>query len=266
MKSQVEVTHKKIRMVEKYADVVTAYPAISHFFSKPFIDFYLLGNPVILPSNSSSYRETDSNEGPIIILHAPSAPISKGSNEIRKIVQDLNLAGLNVELKELVDVPNRLVHMALAEADIVVDSMWNDCPAGTFPAEGLHWHIPVVIGSYFAEAYPAYVPEQLLTPPYVFCPPSKVAENIEKLVRDKNLRVSLSVAAKKYVESEGSLKSIAEKYLQCIYGDAPLEWYCDPLKFTYLFGYGAPKEYIKSLVRGYIERYGVSIAVFISPN
>lgn len=259
MKSQVEETYNKIKIIEKYADVITAYPAISHFFTKPFINFNLLGNPVIMPSNAPSrFREASTNENSTIILHAPSAPIPKGSNEIRKIIQDLKLAGLNIELKELVDVPNRLVHEALAQADIVVDSMWNDCPAGTFPAEGLHWHMPVVIGSYFAEAYPAYVSEHLLTPPYVFCPPSKVAENLERLIRDKSLRANLSDAAKKYVESDGSLKSIAEKYLQCINGNAPLEWYCNPLEVTYLFGYGAPKEYIKSLVRGYIERYGVS--------
>lgn len=258
MKLQADKTYKKVKMIEKYADVIFAYPAISHFFTKPFFSFDLLGNPVIMPSSSPQSSESDRSTEVTIILHAPSAPASKGSGEIRRIIQNLKLAGLNVELKELIDVPNKLVHVALAEADIVVDSMWNDCPSGTFPAEGLHWYKPVIIGSYFAETYPQYVLEHPLAPPYVFCPPSEVAENLECLVKDRNLRLGLFDAAKKYVESDGSLKSIAEKYLRCMNSDAPPEWRCDPKNFIYLFGYGAPKEHIKSLVRGYVERFGVS--------
>lgn len=257
MKLQAKETYEKIRMIEKYADVIFAYPAVSHFFTRPFINFDLLGNPVILPSNSFHIRDATETMDSTILLHAPSAPASKGSGEIRKIVHDLKAAGLNVELQELIDVPNRLVHAALAGADIVVDSMWNDCPSGTFPAEGIHWHKPVVIGSYFAEAYPNYASGHPLKPPYVFCPPSEVAENLERLVKDENLRLHLSAAAKKYADLNGSLSSIAGKYVRCINGDAPPDWYCDPLKVSYLFGYGAPKDHIRALVRGYIERFGV---------
>lgn len=256
MKLQTEEIFKRIKIIEKYADVIFSYPAISHFFTRPFFSFDLLGNPVIMPSNLPRPHNLD--VASTIILHAPSAPASKGSEEIRRIVQDLKLAGLSVDLRELVDVPNRFVHEAMMQAEIVVDSMWNDCPSGTFPAEGLHWHKPIIIGSYFAETYPRYTLEHPLTPPYVFCPPSEVAENLESLVKDKNLRSKLSDAAKKYVDSDGSLISIAGKYIRCMSGDAPPEWYCDPKRYIYLFGYGAPKDHIKTLVRGYVERFGIS--------
>lgn len=257
MKHRTNSLKRRVERIEKYADAIFAYPAISHFFTKPFFDQVIFGNPVILPARPKSTGKKNLSKRKVIVLHCPSAPASKGSGEIRKIINNLKEDGLDVELKELTDVPNHMVHEALAEADLVLDSMWNDCPAGTFPAEGLHWHKPVVIGSYFAESYPEYHLERGLAAPYIYCSPEQVSKKIKELVRSGSRRAELSVAAASYANSHGRLEVMAEKYLRCISGEAPPEWICNPRNISYLCGSGAPTDHIRYLVAGYIERYGI---------
>ena len=60
---------------------------------------------------------------------------------------------------------------ALKEADIVIDSLWNESPAGTFPAEAAFSGKPVLIGSYFADSEYHNFTKGIHIPPYCFVTP-----------------------------------------------------------------------------------------------
>jgi hypothetical protein len=256
MKIQNKRLKNKIERIELYADAIFAYPGISHFFTRPFFDSTIFGNPVILPTNAR-LPEVENSTEKVIVLHCPSSPESKGSSVIREIIRKLREEGLDVELKELIGVPNMMVHDALSKADIVVDSMWNDSPAGTFPAEALNWHKPVVIGSYFADSYPDYYHMRGLNAPYIFCKPEEVFGELKSLIESKTRRKELAAKAADYVNSDGKLETIAKKYLMCLSGMAPATWLCDPRTLSYLWGYGASCDNLKSMVEEYVRNCGV---------
>ena len=250
--------YRRVKQIEKYADVIVAYPAIGHFFTRRFYDFVLFGNPVCTTRSKDTSKRWVDVPNRVRVLHCPSAPESKGTNEIRKIVEHLQAEGLQVELRELIGVPNTVVHEALEDCDIVLDCMWNDCPAGTFPAEGLHHAKPVIIGSFFATTNPGEYTNTSLVPKYVFCGPHEVEERLRELVQSPGLRADIGHAAGEYAQAEGSLASIGRRYLAAINGTAPIDWLYDPERCDYLLGYGAPEEHIRSLVGGLLREKGRS--------
>lgn len=247
---------KRIQKAEKYADAIFAYPAISHFFSKPF--FYgPFGNPVQPPQDSSATQAKTAGPG-VNVVHCPSSPASKGTNDIRAMIELLKAEGCDVMLTELSNVPNAEVHRVVANADLLIDSLWNDCPHGTFPAEGAYYGKPVIIGSYFASEQPLFYINNKYVAPFIFCRPDEVLSWLRRLIKDHELRRDISLRSTHYFHQHGSLNSIAAKYLKCIFGDAKPEWIVDPRKITYFRGYGAPEPHIKIMVREYLARFGRS--------
>lgn len=248
-------TYNSIKIIEKYSDVIFAYPAISHFFTKPFC-FGPFGNPVSVPEHIKSNKKRNKIEEKVVVLHAPSHPASKGTNEISKIIKKLKQSGLNVEFVTITNVPNHEVLEAIFKADIILDSMWNDTPTGTFPAEGAHLGKPVIIGSYFSKTHPKYFEKNKMITPYVYCDPDEVSIKLDTLIRDASFYSSVVNESEAYVSAHGCLEAIGLKYLRCINGRVPKNWIIDPEDIIYLHGYGAPEEHIRYLVNGYLSRFG----------
>ncbi len=88
-----------IRRVERYADVIVAQPAFSHFFERRVVNWFVVG----VPWREQARGATDdhSEKATIRIVHSPSDPPIKGSKRIRDAVAQLRSEGLALELVEL---------------------------------------------------------------------------------------------------------------------------------------------------------------------
>ena len=110
-----------------------------------------------------------------------------------------------------------------------------------FAAEASSYGKPVVICGYYLNHIKKVLPDTLIPPTHYFHP-DKIEQSIEKLIVDKNYRLSLGKKAEEFVKSQWSIRSVAKKYLTLIKGDIPEDWFYDPAEIKYLHG-GCLSEY-----------------------
>lgn len=75
-------------------------------------------------------------EGPMIVVHAPSSPIIKGTQVVRAAVQRLQWEGYQFEYRELIDVSHDEVLRNLRDAHIVLNEFYAFVP-GVFGVEAM---------------------------------------------------------------------------------------------------------------------------------
>lgn len=84
---------------------------------------------------AGTFEKFDDLERPVV-LHAPSSPITKGTQLVRAAVDALHRKGLDFEYVELSDVPHEEVKHALARAHVVLNQFYAHVP-GVFGVEAM---------------------------------------------------------------------------------------------------------------------------------
>jgi glycosyltransferase involved in cell wall biosynthesis len=241
-----------IRRIERYAHAVVSQPTFSHFFERPVVDFFRLGVPwTAAPDPVQRPRDP----GEIRILHSPSNPEVKGSEQIRKTVDDLRGQGLPIRLVELRGVPNAVVRSEIAQADFVIDQIYSDAPMVGFATEAAAAGVAAIVGGYAWPHLRRIYPDGAM-PPVEQCRPDELAAAIRRLAEDPERRRSLGEDARAFVEGPWALERIAERYLAVLIGDIPMEWLFDPRDLRYVRGVGLTEERARELVRDVVERGG----------
>jgi glycosyltransferase involved in cell wall biosynthesis len=242
-----------VRTIERYADAIVCDPLSSHLHERTFVPYTLMGRPC--PSRIVSCAIDEPDARPIRILHAPSHPEAKGTFRIRQMIERLRAKGHAIELIEITSKPNRVVLDELAKCDVVVDQLYSDVPMSRFPAEAAGFGKPAVVGSYGIAALKAIFPNDRF-PPVCFRHPDDVEAGIEKLIVDKAYRVELGKRAKRFVDTHWNQRNVAERFLQLIRGDIPIDWFYDPSQVRYVHGMCLPEKTAKDLVRAVVEEGG----------
>ncbi len=246
---------RRLADVESFADAIVAASASSQFHRRPFVEFIALGIPVRLPARLPSVPEVFTGTG-VRILHAPSDPDSKGSNQIRAAVRALSDRGLALDYVELSGRPNAEILAALRDCDFVVDEVYSDTPMGVLAAEAALFGKPAVVGGYFSSLAEETLPAGAI-PPTLFCEPEEVGAAIEHLVIDGESRVELGRRAREFVESRWKPRQVAERYVQIIDGLTPTGFITDPRSVAYLEGWGMPRATVPEGVRQIVASDGV---------
>ena len=173
---------RKIEIIEKYADICITSIYHAHFHSKPFIKGLVIGLP--FDSNLiSNQKETNQYSKEVRILHAPSSPAQKGSEYIRKIIEQLKNKGLDIDYIEISDLTHKEVINNIINCDFIVDQVFSDTPMAGFTAEAAFFKKPAVVGGYVArETISQHYKEEV--PPSIFVSPADMPEAIEKMIID----------------------------------------------------------------------------------
>jgi glycosyltransferase involved in cell wall biosynthesis len=244
-------TKKKLRIIDRWADIVVDNPLSAHLHERPIVSFQAIGTPRV-PS-----RRTPRVRGGVVrVLHSPSHRYAKGSDAIRSAIEQLQARSLSIELVELSGVPHDRVLEALGDADLVVDQLYSDVALAGFAGEAAAAGLPVVVAGYGREEI-----EDALCgrpfPPVVFCRPDELAENLERLATDEELRRELGVSARSFVERELAPRAVAQRLIDAI-AELRSAWTFDPQRITYVHGCGLTETAARKLVRATIECGGVA--------
>jgi glycosyltransferase involved in cell wall biosynthesis len=252
--------HRRARSAEAAANVVVAQLGHCHFLTRPFVVFEQIGIPVAvdvpgdLPPGEPRRNEPGAR---VRVVHAPSSPATKGTQQIGEIITSLQAEGLPIEFVELVGRSNAEVVAALTNADLAVDQLWCDYPGGAFAVEaGLHG-IPVIVGcNFLPEAADRYRNREM--PPFLLVPPEDIKDLLRELVLDGALRRQLGRATGTFLRSERHPTQVAERYRRLIEeGPRPSEL-AHPSEGGDLNGGFAPRAHVHMLLEGMIERFGRS--------
>jgi hypothetical protein len=244
--------YKKNSKVEKYADYIICHTASAQFFTKPIISFLEIGLPINLEHISVEKEDVENKD--IKILHAPSAREQKGSDIFLRIINELIDDGYSIEYEELYNVPNREVLVKLSSCDFVIDELYSDTTLAGFATEAAYFSKPAVVGGYYAEI------EQYMysnpVPPSLYTDPDEIKSSIIKLLEDEKFRVNLGKEVKQYVNIFWTPKEVALRLIRVIEGKAPKEWFYDPCKIDYFYGWAVHKNDLKEFLNKYVGKFG----------
>jgi len=242
-----------IKKIEKYADFVVNHPPTSHFHQKATLSFLQIGIPTETRVNQLIREPDEANA--VRIVHSPSKPKIKGTDEIRKVISTLKSKGYHIEFIEISNQPNSVVLEALAGCDFIVDQLYSTTPMPGFVAEAASFGKPAVICGYFHDQIHKISPPGKIPPSY-FCHPAEIEDAIKKLVTDREFRLELGKKAHEFVLEHWNVKKVAERYLKVINGYIPEDWFFDPRENSYVQGACMPEYRAQKAVKSLIATYG----------
>lgn len=246
----------QVARIERNVSIVIGAPySTSLFANKPFVNFLQLGIPI---SYELETREPTkrADAASVVILHAPSRAVSKGTLAIQKAIENLRGKGYSIEFLVMQGRSHKDVLSAIQQCDFVVDEIYSDIPMAGFACEAAFFGKPAVIGGYGIDDLKKYVSSEMW-PPSMLCQPDGVQAAIEALIVDSERRQLLGEAAKNFVQTKWAASAVAERYWQLVVGDIPEDWWVDPRSISYLEGAGQPVERTKENIRLMVGQYGV---------
>jgi len=256
VKDILHMTAKKKQMltkIERYSDIIISHPLFSHFLEKPFISSTYIGIPCVLHRetiNNHDYCESNkrvTSGQKIRVLHCPSNPQVKGTEQIRSAVRNLKRNGFPIQYIEITQKPNSVVLTALSRCDFIVDQLYSDTPMSGFAAEAAFFQKPAIVGGYAKHQIDMVYPSHM-KPPSLYCHPDNIETAIKELIENEELRIELGKRAKEFIENHWTSVQVAERYLQVITNHIPKKWWYDPNRIEYVQGAGLAEQRVKEVV------------------
>jgi len=152
------------------------------------------------------FANRDGVRGPVVVAHAPTNRLIKGTRYVEAAVAELRAEGLDVELRMIDRQPWDTMPEFLSGADILVDQLgmgWYGLLAMEGMAEGR-----TVIAHLRGDFRDA-----LRGCPVVDATPSTLTEVLRRLVRDPARRGVLGAAGRRYVTEHHDLRVVGERLL-----------------------------------------------------
>ncbi|HJZ06091.1 MAG TPA: glycosyltransferase [Patescibacteria group bacterium] len=203
-KVKITLNQLRIRIFAKLfadAEVVTTPDLLAYAPSAKFIPAAVedrwLSSTIQMPSRS----------GKVIITHAPTSRVIKGSDYLISAVKQLQKSGLRVELDLVEELPPKEVSSHFERADIAVDQLligWY----GLFAAEMMALGKPVVC--YVRKDFERYAPGL----PIVSTDTETLVGVLGELVQDAKVREMLGRRGPQFVRSFQSSGVIAKRFIE----------------------------------------------------
>lgn len=187
-----------MRMAERYADAIISAPPSQTLGLRP----YFQSGP-IYDAREFTFRVP--RRAVPVILHAPSNMEFKGTDAIVNTLDELSREGVAFRLNVLNGVGHDEVRKALADADILVDQL--SCGAGTLAYEGMASGC-AVLGGHMEAASP--LPRNR---PIHHVTRDTLKERLREVIRNVELRTSLAVQGREFVNSGYGSPAGAAQYM-----------------------------------------------------
>jgi hypothetical protein len=240
-----------VRAAERTGAVV-GNPFSATFHSKPFVSFQRIGVPAVVVD-----AVPPRTDGPIVLLHAPSNPLVKGTAAIRSAVKSVQDAGIDVEYVEVEGVPHAELIARMAGADLVVDQTYSDTPFTGIGVDAATLGRPVLVGSFAHDQFEAVLGSEA-APPAFLCAPDEIGAALTGLVENRKVLDARGSAARTFLDQQWRRDVVARRLVDVLTGAAPDEWYVDPSACEYLWGCGLSKQEVVRRVRVVVDGRGTA--------
>ena len=246
---------ERLRRIERFADVVVSHPPYSQYLERPFIPVIRVGIPCLV-NKRLAVVPSGRKDARLRIVHAPSFPECKGTEQVREIVAKLKDRGEAIEYVEISGRPHEEVLRELADCDLVIDELYSDTCLAGLATEAASFGKPSIIGSY-ADYMCLGLADDDARPPSVFVRPEAVPDAVEELVRDSERLRRIGEEARRFVSQEWSPKKVAARLLYLAMNEFPREWLFDPGRIDYFHGWGFPVNAQRAYLRKVLGKHAV---------
>lgn len=246
----------KLAHISKWTGGVVDHPLSAHLQPAPFISWLWAGMPA-----SRHEPPTPLPEGKIRFLHAPSDLDGKGTNQIRKVMEELRTLGFEFEYEEVIGQPNHEVLAAIKRSHIVVDELYSDIGLAALGCESAAQGRVVVVGGYGWDYLKKYSPPGLSFPS-IQVNLATLSDSLQRLLRLPRHELQLIADAHfAFVRDHWNAVKVAERYALALDGLVPKSGWFDPRDIEYPWGFGATPEAVREAVRETARRLGESFLV-----
>jgi hypothetical protein len=240
-----------VRAIERLADVVVCHPSYCQLLTEPFVNWLALAMPV----DAAPEAAPRADDGLVVVLHAPTRRVQKGSPQIEAAVATLRGEGLNVRYEALTGLSSGEVRARLLAADVVVDQVFSDTLfAGLGSEAGVAGVLPLAFG------YPAGLltpmAAELGIPTEHFAEPECLETQLRRAVTDPEWRARVAAESAAYLRRDSAPTAVAGRLTRILDDDVPEAWWVNPAEIGYLDGYGMPRELATARLREFVRRYG----------
>ena len=216
---------KAIAIAKKYADgVFVTSPDLLEFVPGSIwlpqpIDCRIFSG--LRKKNSYHQVKREFKKDEIVIMHAPSNRVIKGTKYLEQAVQDLKDKGYPVRLVLIENMEYKEALNNFLAADIVVDQLLIGA-YGSFSVEMMALGKPVVC--YIRKDLMNYYPSDL---PIISADPNNLSNIIEGLIHNKNIWVDLGKKGIQYVEKFHNKNEIAKRTINYYNSASNLDLICE---------------------------------------
>lgn len=147
-------------------------------------------------------------DGPVSVVHTPNHRSMKGTDALIRACAELQLEGLQVDLRLIEGVPNRQVREEIDRADILAEQFILGYALSAL--EGMSLAKPVLSNLSEPGYYEVFLEETRFSDcPIVSTTPGTLKENLRTLVQDPARRRQLGTSGRAYVEREHSFAAMS---------------------------------------------------------
>jgi glycosyltransferase involved in cell wall biosynthesis len=243
----------EVRRIDRWSHAVIAHVLSAHLHERPVVRFTAVGLP-FAPDGAGPVPEPG---GDPVVLHAPTHPAAKGTDEIRAVVRRLRERGTRLRYDEVAGVPNAEVLRRIDGCAVVVDQLYSDVPTAGLATEASARGRAVVVAGYGIDELAALLPYEERAP-VVFVRPGEVEERLAALLSDPDLRRAAARRARTHVVERCAPEAVAGRLLRVLRGDVPPEWLFDPAHMRYVHGACLPEARARELVGAFVADGGVA--------
>jgi hypothetical protein len=195
------LTLRRTRLAGRFCDaaIVADLELLEHV--RPFFStVYVVPAPVTIPDQPPA--PTAGSDKDPVVLHAPSDSVVKGTSVIVEAIDRVS-AHCRLHRRLVSGISQTDLLAEVARADIVVDQMNSETP-GIFALQAMALGKPV-LSEYRREMLAAFAQSI----PIVQADPSTLADRLETLCLDRDLRVSLGTKGARYVRDVHDASRVA---------------------------------------------------------
>jgi hypothetical protein len=241
----------KAKLAQKYATGIISWCSISQLFTQSFYSHENMGFPI---SPELPPTERIIGRGGILkVLHAPSSYFAKGTERIRTAIESLQDEGFPIEYQELHGVTNSQVIAELRDADLVIDQIYSDSPAGAFAGEAGMIGVCVLICGRTFDFYENNLMGIQVAPTY-FVPTHSFENTLKELLLNPDERSKSANELHSFITSHWNLRVVAEKYLQIFSGGLEEEK-ISPGEIQEIFGGFCDENRLSGIVSEYFRLF-----------
>ena len=246
---------RRVRRQERWSTVCIGMLTTAQFFTKPFVDFYYVG----LPTPPRHHDVGSESNTEFTILHLPSNKAVKGTEHIRRAVEEVQRTHADVKYIELSGVSHAEAMEAMNKATLVVDWLWSDIPMAVVGTEAASFGTPTVISGFAWKQWDAWEKKNPgMRPPAFYATPETLGGVIEKAVTERANTVAVGQRAKDFVTTVWSREQVARNFLHAINGTLPAQAYLTPADVDYAWGAGVSQEDVTTMVGDLVRYHGLT--------
>lgn len=248
----------RVRLMSRFADVVVDNPLCGHYQERPYINWFHVGfphDPAFISAGDPETVDISPNTLPRV-LHSPSNPRVKGTEQIEAVIDKLKKEGVEIAYTQITGMKHAQVLDNLKQCDLVIDQLYSDSPMAGFASEAVACGKPVIVGGYGWDTLEEQLGEHMA--PNLLCVPDDLEETIRQALDDPQRAKVVGEQAYAFMNSYWHQNEVAKRFAHVLTGRGiPDSWWVDPTTIDYWQGLGATDEHRMAVIKALVQTCGI---------